>query len=326
MANVKTSRVDVLVADIGGTNARFGVSRGMSHALDHIETLSVQDFPTIEGAVDRYVTQLGKDRPRAACFAVACHARDDTVTLTNSPWRFSKRAFAARFGFDRFAVANDFEALAACVPLLQSSQLEVVRSGTILPRDQKLVIGPGTGLGVAGLAPAGEDDWAVISGDGGHIAFGPGNPREDRLLCDLRKRFGRVSAERLLSGDGLVNIYRFLALDSTGREVEKSAVEITQRAVEGSDPLAIETALLFLELLGAVAGDLALVFGARGGVYIGGGITPRLKPLLLQSRLVPRFLEKGRVSDLITPVPIYIIIEKRAGLIGARAHFDREFP
>ncbi len=316
---------DVLVADIGGTNARFAVSGGGDRALRQIERLKVADFPDLDGALRRYLGGLKGERPRLASIAVACPVSDDEVAVTNSHWRFSRRALAREFALKFLAVGNDFAALSEAVPYLGAEQLELLRPGEVGLRGTKLVIGPGTGLGVGGLAPAGRADWAVISGDGGHIGLSPCNEREDRLVRHLRAQFGRASAERALCGEGLVNLYRFLSLEATRVAVTATPERITKDALDGRDPVALDSALLFLDLLGCVAGDLALVLGPLGGIYIGGGIMPRLRPLIQRSNMFARYLDKGRLRSMIEPMPVYLILEPDAGLLGARRQFDREF-
>jgi glucokinase len=312
---------DVLVADIGGTNARFALCAdgGMLH---DVQVLTAAKFPSIADAISAYLAGIARARPGRACFAVACPTHGPEIKLTNSTWRFRKAEIAAAFGFARFAVINDFEALAASVPSLTGDRLQVLRPGEPDPNAVSLVIGPGTGLGVGGYVPAG-DSWALISGEGGHIAFAPTTDREVRLWQLMHDKYGRVSAERVLNGAGLGNIYRFLAGEA-GASVEAiDGPEVSRRALAG-DTTAVEAVLMFFEILGSVAGDLALAFGARGGVYIGGGITPKLLDFARRSQLVPRFLDKGRIAEMLAPVPIFVIMDERAALYGAWRTFNRE--
>jgi glucokinase len=312
---------DLLVADIGGTNARFAVS-DRTGALHDVRVLSAAKFPNIDEAIASYLAGIGRDRPANACFAVACPTHGEEIKLTNSPWRFRKAAIAAEFGFARFAVINDFEALAASVPSLTGDRLQVLRPGKADPQAICLVIGPGTGLGVGGYVPAGAT-WALISGEGGHVGFAPTTDREVRLWQQMRAKYGRVSAERVLNGAGLANIHRFLAGEAGQAIPGIDGPEVSRRALAG-DAIATEAVLLFFEILGSVAGDLALAFGARGGVYIGGGITPKLLDFARRSQLVARFLDKGRIADLLAPVPISVIMDERAALYGAWRTFNRE--
>ena len=313
---------DVLVADIGGTNARFAIS-DETGALHDVRVLSAASFPNLDNAIAEYLSAVGRARPTRACFAVACPVHGPEIKLTNSPWRFVKAEIARAFDFTAFAVINDFEALAASVPSLTGDKVHMLRPGQADPGAISLVIGPGTGLGVGGYVPAGKSAWALISGEGGHIAFAPTTEREVRLWQQLRAKYGRVSAERVLNGAGLANVYRFLAGEAEQAVEEIDAPEISRRARAG-DSLATEAVLMFFEILGSVAGDLALAYGSRGGVYIGGGITPKLLEFARRSSLVARFLDKGRIAGLLAPVPISVIMDERAALYGARRQFDRE--
>ncbi len=313
---------DLLVADIGGTNARFALSDA-DGALHDVRVLSAASFPNLEEAIEAYFAGLTRPRPTQACFAVACPAHGPEIKFTNSPWRFLKTELRAKFQFARFVVINDFEALAASVPTLGGKQLASLRAGTADPKSVSLVVGPGTGLGVGAYVPAGKDAWAVISGEGGHVGFAPNTEEEVRLWRRMREKYGRVSAERVLNGAGLVNVYRFIS-DEAGRQVgEIDAPEISRRALAGEE-IAINAVLMFFDMLGSVAGDLALAFGSRGGVYIGGGITPKLLDFARRSNLEQRFLDKGRVSAMLTAMPIWVILEEPAALYGVRRQFDRE--
>ena len=245
------------------------------------------------------------------------------IKLTNSPWRFVKADLQQAFQFQRFVVINDFEALAASVPILSGSQLAELRPGTPDPGSVSLVIGPGTGLGVGAYVPAGKSAWAVISGEGGHVGFAPNTDDEVRLWQRMRDKYGRVSAERVLNGAGLVNVYHFMVDEAGQQIVEVDAPEISRRALAG-DELATNAVLMFFGMLGSVTGDLAMAFGSRGGVYIGGGITPKLMDFARRSKLVERFLDKGRVAAILQAMPIWVILEERAALYGVRRQFDRE--
>ena len=313
---------DLLVADIGGTNARFALSDAEG-ALHDVRVLSAASFPSLDQAIAAYFAGLTRPWPTRACFAVACPAHGPEIKFTNSPWRFLKADLRKAFQFERFVVINDFEALAASVPILEGAQLASLRAGTADPKAPSLVIGPGTGLGVGAYVPAGKQAWAVISGEGGHVGFAPHTEQEVRLWQKMREKYGRVSAERVLNGAGLVNIYRFKAGEAGQQVGEVDAPEISRRAL-ASEQVAVDAVLMFFDMLGSVAGDLALAFGSRGGVYVGGGITPKLLEFARRSNLEQRFLDKGRVSAMLTAIPIWVILEERAALYGVRRQFDRE--
>jgi glucokinase len=313
---------DLLVADIGGTNARFAISDA-GGALHEVRVLHAANFPRIDEAITAYFAELKRPVPRQACFAVACPATGPEIKLTNSSWRFVKAELQRQFEFERFAVINDFEALAASVPILSGAQLAELRPGTPDPSSVSLVIGPGTGLGVGAYVPAGKGAWAVISGEGGHIGFAPNTDAEIRLWHRMRRKYGRVSAERVLNGAGLVNIYRFVADEAGQQAGEIDAPEVSRRALAG-EAIAVDSVLMFFDMLGSVTGDLALAFGSRAGVYIGGGITPKLLDFARRSKFIERFLDKGRVSAILRDMPISVILEERAALHGVRRQFDRE--
>jgi glucokinase len=313
---------DLLVADIGGTNARFAVSDAAGD-LHEPRVLHAARFPKIDEAIAAYFSDLKRPRPTRACFAVACPAKGPEIKLTNSSWHFVKAELKQAFRFERFVVINDFEALAASVPILKGGQLAELRSGKPDPGSPSLVIGPGTGLGVGAYVPAGGGAWAVISGEGGHVGFAPNTEQEIRLWQRMREKYGRVSAERVLNGAGLVNVYRFMADEAGQQPGAIDAPEISRRALAG-EVVAVNAVLMFFDMLGNVAGDLAMAFGSRGGVYIGGGITPKLLDFARRSRLVDRFLDKGRVAAILQDMPISVILEERAALYGVRRQFDRE--
>jgi glucokinase len=311
----------VLVADIGGTNARFALcpkdaaARG-EISVERMKTLSAKDYPDIATAISTYLDWV-ELQPIAACFAVACPARDDQIEFTNSTWHFSRKALAAEFGWRRFKTVNDFEALSLGVPQAKPEGLHTLRRGTIEPRGACAVLGPGTGFGVSGLVCDRHGGWVALAGEGGHVAFAPQDELEIDLLRYLQQRYGRVSCERLLSGDGLVNIYEFLSVQA-GKPAERpSPAEITSRGLELGERVARDALRRFCAILGSAAGDLALILGSSGGVYIGGGIVPRLLPILLDSRFEERFLDKGRLSSLLQEMPIFVILDNSLALLGA---------
>ncbi|WP_374650039.1 glucokinase [Dongia sp.] len=307
-----------LVADIGGTNARFALRRPGVAGVERMKTLSARDYPDIATAITAYLDWAGA-KPAEACFAVACPAREDYIEFTNSTWRFSRYETAQRFGWTRLETINDFEALALGVPHVKAEGLHNVRRGTANPLGARAVLGPGTGFGVSGLVCDRHGGWVALAGEGGHVGFAPQDELEIDLLRYLQARFGRVSCERLLSGEGLVNIYEFLTVQA-GKPAERpSPAEITARGLEHGERIARDALRRFCAILGSAAGDLALILGSTGGVYIGGGIVPRLLPILLDSRFEERFANKGRLSSLLANMPIYVILDNTLALLGAAA-------
>jgi glucokinase len=305
-----------LVADIGGTNARFALCPPGTTRVERMKTLSARDYPDIGTAIASYLDWAG-DQPVDASFAVACPARDDRIEFTNSTWRFSRQALAAEFGWRRFRTVNDFEALSLGIPQAKPEGLHRLRAGIAEPRGACAVLGPGTGLGVSGLVCDRHGGWVALAGEGGHVGFAPQDDLEMELLRFLQQRIGRVSNERLLSGDGLVNIYEFLR-HRAGQPAERpSPAEISARGLERGEPVAREALMRFCAILGSVAGDLALTLGSSGGVYLGGGIVPRLLPVLPDSPFERRFLDKGRLSSLLQAMPIFVILDSTLALLGA---------
>jgi glucokinase len=310
-----------LVADIGGTHARFALHDPATQALSAMSTIGAAEHPDIGSAVREYLRSVSAAEVTAACFAVAGPANMDIIEFTNSPWQFSRSALERELGFGRLLVINDFTALARGVPRIDQQGLHCLRAGIGEARAPKAVIGPGTGLGVSGLIPCHERDgavhWVALSGEGGHVNFAPTNELEIALLRFLTRERDRASVERVLCGGGLTNLYEFLAEHSGQALRRPEPAEITTLALAQQDPLARETLELFCAILGSVAGDLALTLGARGGVYIGGGIAPRILEVISNSRFVERFLAKGRLAKLLEPIPVYVILDPVAALRGA---------
>lgn len=315
-----------LVADIGGTHARFALAQG--EAVRAEAALACAAFPGPLQAVQRYLDEVDIDRGRLreAAFAIAAPiAGADQITMTNVHWRFSVSELRRALGLRRLIVLNDFTALAMSVRHLPESELIHVAGAQAAPRAPIAVLGPGTGLGVSGLIPAGED-WVPLQGEGGHASLAPNTDREAALLRELRRRFGHVSAERAISGPGLVNLHEAIcALD--GKDAERlQPAEIMQRAVEERCPICAEALQTFCALLGSVTGDLVLTLGALGGVYLGGGILPRMVDYFLHSPFHARYLDKGRYRDYLAPVPIRVITTPHPAFVGLAHAFDSPGP
>jgi glucokinase len=335
-----------LLADIGGTNARFGWvadsnpgnnSPGNTHlTVQHVATLASADHAGPEAAAAAYLAQLAQQLgaayspPQAAAFAVATAVQGDTVAFTNSSWAFSRRAAQQRLGLGHLAVLNDFEALALALPHLRAHQLRAVGAAPLVspvPRGAGAlaVIGPGTGLGVAGLVPAGAG-WAVVPGEGGHASLAAADDFEAALLAQVRRHYPHVSAERLLSGIGLPVLHQAVAALLQQAAPVLSARDIVSRAVAAQvgepDPVCSRTISSFCALLGSFAGNVALTLGARGGVFIGGGIVPRLGELFFQSQFRQRFEAKGRFQPYLAAVPVALITDTLVALTGAACALD----
>jgi glucokinase len=256
---------------------------------------------------------------RVAAFDVATAVDGDRVALTNGPWDFSITQTRDALGLERLHIINDFTALALAVPLLDGSETRQVGGGSSRPGSAIGVIGAGTGLGVSGLLPD-RGRWIAINGEGGHVAFSPESEREDAILQVLRKRFGsHVSVERLLSGMGLTNIFKALCEIDGAEPVHRDPDEITDQALNGRDERSTETVDIFCAALGTAAGNLAMTLGARGGIYIGGGIIPRLGRYFDDSPFRSRFEDKGRFQDYAAAIPTYVILAEQPALRGLAA-------
>lgn len=315
-----------LVADIGGTNARFGWVEDLNAGVDHVRTLPVAEFATAGDAVAAYLEVVRIEfgsaaRPRNAAFAVATPVTGDEVRFTNSHWRFLRSELQARQQFDRLLTLNDFAALALSLPALRPDQLRPIGApvkGEPQVTDVRAVVGPGTGLGVGAVVHT-RSGWSSISGEGGHSTLATVDELEDRLLQRVRAQFGHVSAERLLSGVGLPTLYKAVAeeLGTVPDLLDASTVIDRAHNCEAADPVCSRTVDAFCALLGGFAGDVALMFGARGGVYIGGGLVPRLGDRIFSSAFRDRFESKGRFRSYLQAIPTLLITDTHAALVGA---------
>jgi glucokinase len=306
--------MDRLIADIGGTNARFALAGpdGRPHDEQH---LLVADY---SGPVEAARAYLGGRKVRAAVFAVATPVDSDWIDLTNAPWAFSVRAAQEALGLERIAVINDFTAQALAVPRLGPEERIQVVDGEPQPGSAIAVIGPGTGLGVAGLLPV-LGTWYPIPSEGGHVSLAAHDAREASLLALLQARFGHVSNERILSGPGLINLATALAeLDGETIALDDPR-EVSGRAATGQCAYCREALERFSSFLGAAAGDLALLFCALGGVYISGGLCKRLGPQVDFARFRASFIAKGRFADYLARIPVYLVTRRDPGLLGAAA-------
>jgi glucokinase len=317
-----------LLADIGGTNARFGwLAEGQAQPA-HVATLPTAGHAGPALAARAYLDQLARQlgpayaEPRAAAWAVATAVGQDEVRFTNSGWAFSRSAVRSELGLDELLVLNDFEALALSLPHLQPQQVR--RFGGPeqgLPGGALAVIGPGTGLGVAGLLPTAQG-WVAIPGEGGHASLSAADDFEAAVLAAVRQVHPHVSAERLLSGIGLPVLHTAVAqvLGLPGRAL--SASEVLEGALQAGDVVCDRTVAAFCGLLGSFAGNVALILGARGGVYIGGGIVPRLGERFFDSAFRQRFEAKGRFQSYLQAVPTALITDTLAALTGTAHALD----
>jgi glucokinase len=307
--------MDRLIADIGGTHARFALADADGQPHDEQKLLAA-DFP---GPLEAARAYLAGRKVRDAVLAVATPVYSDWIDLTNSPWAFSMEGLRRELGLERIAAINDFTAQALAVPRLAPEDRILIKPGQPRHGGAIAVIGAGTGLGVAGLLPV-QGTWYPIPTEGGHVSFAPHDDRDAAVLARLRARFGHVSNERVLSGPGLINLATALAeLDGEALALDDPR-EVSRRAETGECRHCREALERFSSLLGAAAGDLGLLFCALGGVYIGGGLCKRLGPLLDVERLQKSFVAKGRLSYYLELIPIYLVTRRDPGLLGAAVY------
>jgi glucokinase len=312
-----SSRDSVVLADVGGTNVRFAVLRG--NVLGPIEHMAVRDHRLFVDALASFMapqeerTQIG-----SAIFAVAGVVTGERCALTNNPWVVDAVELRARFGFTSIHIINDFEAVAWSLPHLTRNDLRTVGGREPAVEAPIVAIGPGTGLGVAAYVPRAKGGF-VLSSEGGHTTVPSGSLREDAIIENLRQRFGHVSVERVLSGHGLENLYSAIASIDSLTVPDRAAAEITQAAVKGSCAASRSALDIFCALLGEVAGDFALSFGARGGVFIAGGILPQIGDYLSRSQFRSRFEAKGRLRGYLEAIPVYLILHDDPAFIGLQS-------
>lgn len=312
-----------LIADIGGTNARFALSgAAASKAVIEAERhLRVKDHPSLAAAIRAYLAALPAGTPsiEEAVLAVATPVDADIIHFTNNPWTFTREALKAELGLARLAIINDFVAQATAMPHLSPDDSVAIGGGQARPGWPIAVIGPGTGLGAAGLVPA-ADGFVVVASEAGHVSFAPHDRLELALLEHLIARHGHVSNERLISGPGLVALAEALARITDRSFTGRTPEAVTEAAARGQSAVAREALHLFSRLLGGAAGDLALTFGAKGGVYVCGGLCARLGDFFDHAGFRDRFAAKGRLSGFLADIACRLVTNPRAGLIGAAMH------
>jgi glucokinase len=306
-----------ILADVGGTNVRFALLTG--GALGPVEHFEVRDFQLFTDALERFLPrQAQRATIRGAFLAVAGVVEGERCALTNNQWVIDAAELRARFGFTTVHIVNDFEAVAWSLPHLTDRDLRAVGGRAPVATAPMFVLGPGTGLGMAAYVPQ-ATGGLVLSSEGGHATLPGGSVREDAVIEYLRQRYGHVSVERLLSGPGLENLYRAIAAIDAEAMPNRNAAEITRAALEGRCTTSRAALDMFCALLGEVAGNFALSFGARGGVFIAGGITAHLRDFLPQSAFRARFEAKGRMKHYVEPIPAYLILHDDPAFIGLKA-------
>ncbi|MFT0850795.1 glucokinase [Achromobacter sp. F4_2707] len=308
-----------VVGDIGGTHIRFAVSRGVQD-ISRIWVKRTVDYHDLETPLREFLSQEGLEGIKTAVIGIANPVSGDHISMTNAQWSFSTEATRKALKLERLVLLNDFSALALALPHLPSDELELIGSGQPVRGTPIGLLGPGTGLGVSGLIPTSEGKWVALAGEGGHTSFSPCDETETWLWEQAREIYGHVSTERFLSGAGLQLIYQCLTRQEGQPQEDLAPWDITARALEQSCSLSLRTLDIFCAILGTAAANLALTLGARGGIFLGGGIVPKLGEYFSRSPFHARFRDKGRFGDYLAAIPVHVIRSPYPGLVGAAAH------
>lgn len=313
-----------LLGDIGGTNARWAWQASAGAALEDVSVQPCEDSGSIEESATRYLQSHGRSNPVWAGIGIATAVAGDEVRLTNSHWRFSIAAFQKTMALQRCLVVNDFTALALSLPALTAADLCAVGGGAPVAGAAIALLGPGTGLGVSGLVPDATGSYSALSGEGGHVTLSASDDKEASLLAILRKKFHHVSAERVLSGAGLVNLYQALCALEGLVPRDLAPADVTDAAIARTDAQCVQAVAYFTRFLGHVAGNLALTLGSLGGVYIGGGVVPRLGDAFDALAFRQCFEDKGRYREWLAALPVWVITASTPALIGASRALDTQ--
>ena len=309
----------ILIADVGGTNARFSILKDAHAQPVDFDNVKAADFETLNQAIQEHVLDHTSLMPRSAVIAIAGPIDGDEIDLTNNHWVARPLSMMSELSLEHVIVLNDYEAQALAVVALADEHLQAIGDGVRDGAANRVVIGPGTGLGVAGIVHA-ANTWVPVPGEGGHVDMGPQTARDHEVFPHLERIGGRVSGEQILCGRGLVNLYRAVAKASGTPASETKPEDVTAAALSGDDPVATETLSLFCEYLGRVSGDLALVFMARGGVYLSGGITLKIRDVFDADAFRRGFENKAPHGDIMKAIPTYMILHDRAPMEGLKAY------
>lgn len=312
-----------LIADLGGTNARFALVPIHQYEPLEVRVLPCENYDSFFDAAADYVENcsISMDKIDAIVLAIAGPVNQPVIRFSNNPWQFTRAEVQAYFGDDKaVALLNDFDAVGHCLEILEPKDLVVIgENSTVDPKGACWVVGAGTGLGISCVVPQDNGPNIVLPGEGGHVDLSACNEVEDDILKFLRTRHKRVSAERVLSGMGLENIYEALALRD-GIEKRLTAPEIGEALKLGNDPIAAATLEQFFVFLGRVIGDLVLSVESRGGVYIAGGIVPRYLNAILESGFRDAMQDKGRMKEFVSPIPTFVVMSEYPGLMGCACY------
>ncbi len=311
-----------LVADIGGTNARFALVGPERNALLDVRYLVCAEYASLTEAIQDYL-KTATFMPDRAVISIAAPITGENLSMTNHHWRFNISEVCKALGWQSLQVINDYTALALAVGVLGSEHCVAIGGGAIQGRYPVAVIGPGTGLGVSGAVPQG-DTWIPIESQGGHVCYGAQTPEEARILESIGESVSPITAETLVSGPGISLLYEAITRIERGTAKRVSPAEVSRLASE-NDPPAVKALSIFCDVLGTVAGDLALTLGARGGVYICGGIAPRMINFIQASGFRGRFEQHGKMSEYLRQIPVFVVTEDSPGLIGTMQALDAAY-
>lgn len=309
----------ILIGDIGGTNARFWVLNDSHSEPQQFPNIQTADFATMDAAIQSQVLDKTSQQPRSAILAVAGPIEGDDIPLTNCDWVVRPRQLIAELGFSDVLVINDFEAQALAVASLPAEYRDTIGDVTHAPMASRVVLGPGTGLGVAGLLHA-QDMWFPVPGEGGHVDIGPRSARDLQVFPHLERIEGRVAGEQILCGRGIVNLYRAICMADGVEPAYANPADITAQGLSGADHQADETLSLFVTYLGRLAGDMALIMMAKGGVYLAGGISQKIVPALKRPEFRAAFEDKAPHTAMMRQIPTFIVSHPQAALAGLASY------
>ncbi len=309
--------IPTLIADIGGTNARFALALNDGR-VTQTRILACRDYPDPSAAAQAFLADVQPAvQPTHGAFGVASAVSGDHIDLTNHCWSFSTEATRERIGLSQLRVINDVEAMTLSVPHLGEKDIAHIGSGQAVPGAAIAAVAPGTGLGAAALIPDESRGWIAVASEAGHASATPVRDREAAILSAVRHRFGNVSVERVVSGPGLVNLYNAICeIDDAKAEPIADPAKIAHRGRSGECPHCVEALKTFSALFGTFAGDMALTFCARGGVFIGGGVVLKLGAGFDGAAFRRRFEDKGRFSDYLRAIPTFLITHETPALVG----------
>jgi glucokinase len=311
-----------LLGDVGGTNARWAWQTTANGPLQNIHVSRCSESASLFESAAHYLQQHGLSQPRAASIGIATAVTGDHIQFTNNAWSFSVAALKKALQVQECLVINDFTALAMSLPALAAADLKPLGTGIAVANTAIGLLGPGTGLGVSGLMPDKIGNYSAISGEGGHVTLAPTDDFESAVLTQMRTQFAHVSAERILSGPGLVNLFQAICKVEGVVAKDLRPQDVSQNAISGADTQCMTTVRLFSSFLGNVAGNLALTLGATGGVYIGGGVVAQLGSAFDADLFRQRFNSKGRFTDYLVKIPVWQITAATPALLGASRALD----